>query len=296
MSNNTFNSILEEEIKNNSSKEEKKTDLINKNSDDEEIINQTYKLFILDENGDIGKIIIFCKNSDLHNESKSKQYLIEYYESFRHSSSPQIKENVDIQFALLQIHLDDSINTIKRKIIYEIGENSICYEEIYLFYFFNEHAHPIGKEFHNPPIIEKTHSFFEANPFQLKTKEIQQIKSNIISVENKLLLNYKNNKHNILFLCLAENILKFEKDENEMELMIEYYYPFLYNHGGIKNIQEFNQEKQNLLEKNKNLVDEKTILHYNAVSFFYDVYKNRKSDLSYIGNGIKEFKITIDLN
>ena len=133
MSNNSFNSILEEEIKNNLSKEKKKTVLKNKNSDDEEIINQTYKLFILDGNGDIGKIIIFCKKTDLHNETKSKQYLIESYASFRNSSSPEIKENVDIQFASLQIHLDDSINTIKRKIIYEIGENTICYEEIYFF-------------------------------------------------------------------------------------------------------------------------------------------------------------------
>lgn len=37
-----------------------------------------------------------------------------------------------------QIHLDDSIRTIKKKIIHELGANNICYEEIYLFSNHNE--------------------------------------------------------------------------------------------------------------------------------------------------------------
>ena len=32
-----------------------------------------------------------------------------------------------------QIHPDDSIRTIKKKLIHELGSNNVCYEEIYLF-------------------------------------------------------------------------------------------------------------------------------------------------------------------
>jgi hypothetical protein len=41
--------------------------------------------------------------------------------------------NINIVYSAQQIHKDDSIRTIKKKIIQEIGLNDVCYDEIYLF-------------------------------------------------------------------------------------------------------------------------------------------------------------------
>ena len=86
MSNKSFNTILKEEFEKNASIEESKEEFsikITENSNkDEEILNESYKLCILDENGDINKIIIFCKKKSFHDENKSKRYLIETYEKW----------------------------------------------------------------------------------------------------------------------------------------------------------------------------------------------------------------------
>ena len=37
-----------------------------------------------------------------------------------------------------QIHMDDSISTVKNKILREIGLDTVSYKELYLFAYFNE--------------------------------------------------------------------------------------------------------------------------------------------------------------
>ena len=88
-------------------------------------INDIYKVHLLDYNGNTQHIYVFC------NKTINTQNMHELF------SDPEILKikhnNINVEFVNSLIHKDDSINTIKRKIIHEIGENNICYEEMYLF-------------------------------------------------------------------------------------------------------------------------------------------------------------------
>ena len=42
-------------------------------------------------------------------------------------------DNTDIRFSTQQIHIDDSIRTIKKKLIIELGTQTVCYDEMYMF-------------------------------------------------------------------------------------------------------------------------------------------------------------------
>ena len=42
-------------------------------------------------------------------------------------------DNTDIRFSTQQIHIDDSIRTIKKKLIIELGTQTVCYDEMYIF-------------------------------------------------------------------------------------------------------------------------------------------------------------------
>ena len=51
---------------------------------------------------------------------------------FSESELNEIKAKaIEVVFSTQQIHKDDSIRIIKKKIIQEIGEQEICYDEMY---------------------------------------------------------------------------------------------------------------------------------------------------------------------
>jgi hypothetical protein len=79
-----------------------------------------YKIFILDKNGNTTDIYVFCENppDNLFSTTELNNYN---------------KKNVNIVNSKQQIHKDDSICIIKKKIIQEIGEDNISYDELYLF-------------------------------------------------------------------------------------------------------------------------------------------------------------------
>lgn len=88
-------------------------------------ISDIYKVHLLDSSGIVKRIYVFCKNT--MNEENIN-------ELFSESEKLQIESNkTEIVFTNSQIHKDDSIRIIKKKLIHEIGENNVCYDEMYLF-------------------------------------------------------------------------------------------------------------------------------------------------------------------
>ena len=86
---------------------------------------EIFKVCLLDSTAKIKKIYIFCGCSQIN---------INNDELFSKNLNSVIDiDKPEISYSKLQIHYDDTINTIKQKIINEIGVNSVSYDELYLF-------------------------------------------------------------------------------------------------------------------------------------------------------------------
>jgi hypothetical protein len=83
------------------------------------------KVYLLDHTNKVSKIIVFSGNSHAR---------IENQKLFSENELITIKkDNPEIIHSDLRIHNDDSIYTIKMKIINTLGVNAIGFDEIYLF-------------------------------------------------------------------------------------------------------------------------------------------------------------------
>src|SRR6056300_1651935 len=85
---------------------------------------QIFKIHYLDYSGSENKIILFANSNQPFNLN----------EIFSEDEIVNINlKNIDVVFSSQQIYTDDTIRTIKKKIITEIGTNIISYPELYLF-------------------------------------------------------------------------------------------------------------------------------------------------------------------
>lgn len=266
-----------------------------------DLLKNAYKFFILGNTGYVVKVIIFCNKKDFELTDKEIiEYVLEIIDDEDKSVIPSSPP--EIHFANLQIHKDDSINTIKKKIIIESGKDNICYGEIYMFANISsitpfgatkkeKNTTPIGQKFIHTPDPR-----FIVNPYLIEDY-LFELSNPLVSYENRLLLNHPNIQNNIIFICLANSVLTLfdgVKDRNILEKIVKIYYPFLYKIGIIDNF-SLQRQRQLLLEENKGI--EKLIPFYDSVSLFYDTYRERESrggDLDYTYNGIKKFQILID--
>lgn len=157
---------------------------------------------------------------------------------------------------------------------------------------------PLGKKFSNHPDY-----LFCANPFLLYSNNISSLdftestessQNLLLSFENHLLLNY-DVYHNTIYVCSAENVLQFANEKSlNSEKIIEYYFPLLFNNS-IVNIEDLEREKGKLIEENNEQITKKTLLLYNMVDMFYDVYyqRDKSREITYLNRGITEFHIRI---
>ena len=90
---------------------------------------QKYTLCLLDPQGNPTKYIVFNGSSQPMTNEQIKQNLFSKEERESFDKLPQPEFHTISQ----QIHKDDTIRTIKKKIIHELGKNEVCYEELYIF-------------------------------------------------------------------------------------------------------------------------------------------------------------------
>ena len=91
---------------------------------------EIYKIFLLDNKGNKKSVYVFQGSNDA------------IYDTNELFSEIELEEiaiyNIEIKYSKQQIHKDDSIRIIKKKIINEIGIDSISYEEIYMFSYIRD--------------------------------------------------------------------------------------------------------------------------------------------------------------
>jgi len=94
-----------------------------------------YKICILDSNGKAKRIIVY-------NGTNAEYPMTKDDEIFSEDEKIRLGlDQPDIQCSPQQIHKDDSIRIIKKKIIQELGKNNVSYEELYLFSGQNNKLH-----------------------------------------------------------------------------------------------------------------------------------------------------------
>jgi hypothetical protein len=79
-----------------------------------------FKVHFLNSNGNTKQIYVFSKNikTDIFSESEWKEIQ---------------EKKIEVKYCESQIHKDDSVRIIKKKIIHEYGINKVSYDEMYLF-------------------------------------------------------------------------------------------------------------------------------------------------------------------
>jgi len=135
---------------------------------------------------------------------------------------------------------------------------------------------------------------YSANPYGLiseKQKYTSDSNNELITFENTLLLNYGKMDNNNIFLCLAEDVFDYAIDNgHDEEYISEMYFPLLFQ-SGITTKKELQKQKQDLIKKNKQNIDEQRFKLYEMVSMFYNIFRGRTKDLIYDERGIKSFEI-----
>lgn len=238
---------------------------------------QIYKAHILDSEGKRKAIIVFSRGVDVP---------ILYDGS----------EVDDIHFSDFQIHLDDSIRVIKKKILFELwnSHNKCSYEELYLFGKTNDalplesSTNPRRRDFRIGADTEND----SANPYSVKSDEILPNISKRVLFENRLLLNHVPLYQNDIYVCFAEDVLEhFRKSnqENADTYAIRTYFPLLQ----VETYSELIAKRSSLLKDTRDLLDENTEQSYRTVQLFYDVYNGTERNTAYLRRGVQSIHFQI---
>ena len=194
-----------------------------------------------------------------------------------------------ILFVDSQIHLDDSIRALKKKILFELwntdhGLPKCSYEELYLFGYADEaQTKPVhlGQEFGEGEEVP-------ANPY----KGIPTTVPSQFVFENRLLLNYPVLYENNVYLCLAEHVFESPRSDAEQETIIRTYFPLL-NEKKVSRFAELLLKKGELAKSTRALLDANTQQLYKTVQLFYDVLYATDRDTQYIQRGIQRIHFRI---
>ena len=298
----------------------------------------------LDSDINLNNLFELEPNNSIFNNVFSPQELVE------------IKENdIELIFVNEQIHLDDTIETLKKKLLIGAKNQVLSFGEIYLFskhkkqlnnesvyqlltqngkleltkdrlmqfllninesdiqdipdkeiYDYDDIinlnlekspvlvAEPIGQKF---VAVETTYPY-TVNPFNaiIYDKFLERYASEITTTTNQnLLMNTGEIHNNMIFLCAAEDVLKYADDNNlSEESTIKIYYPYLFEKE-IINLSQLKSQKETLLiETNKMTEDIAWLSSVNNVNLFYNTFNYRNTELKYIEFGIKEINFTIN--
>jgi hypothetical protein len=325
-------------------------------------VNPIYKVNHLINENEIKDIYVFYgrneKLTELFKKDPENEAFIDKSTGkhiFNDEEMKNIKDkNISIHFSQQQIHFDDSIGTIKLKIVKEFS-NTFSYEEIYLFCMKEESFNPVliyqtltqnkrleltktrldqfllniirhdtgtpvqfniqekeiydyddilalhldNKKFWVNKVLGQkfliiTNEYpFVVNPYDAidydKFLEKASRKS-LSTLNNNLLLNTGEIIENNIFLCLAKDVLREKKDSHEYALKI--YYPFLYAKN-IISLEDVNNKRLELIEENKKKMQKSTIDTFESIDMFYDIFKDKKTELGYKNSGIKKIKAII---
>jgi len=133
---------------------------------------------------------------------------------------------------------------------------------------------------------------FVVNPFKIDDYDrvIERASRKSMTTLNKhLLLDTGTIIGNNIYICLAENVLSTLDDSSKQAFAAQLYYPFLSNLG-IKTVEEIQENKQRLVDETVKMLRPSVLQSFESVNLFYDVYREKTSDLRYKSRGIKSIR------
>lgn len=320
------------------------------------IMSPTFKISYTNNN-EIKKIYAFVGN-----ETIQKYNLTELFESdkkntifkeiFSNEELDLIQQNnIPVKFCEERIYTDDTIETVKKKIITEY-DKKISFEELYLFYKTNETLDALSiyqklsqnfkvdvtkqmlleyllnidgvnlssipdkdsynyddflslkldKERYlvNKPVGQRLAAvnlmnIYITNPYDVVSYDpILETSDKIISTLNeRLVLNYKNINLNMIYLCLAKDVLNTNVVKGlSQEITSKLYFPFLFSND-VTSLSLLEEKKQDLLSKTKKIIDKNFIKKNKSIDLFYDIFYERKDELNILSSGIKEIRFIV---
>ncbi len=277
---------------------------------------EPYKVWIIKPNEQVDKIIVFNgDNADMFSEEE-KKYVSE--------------EN--LIFSPVQIHKDDSVDQIKRKIVNELQCN---YAELYLFAYKTRTINLLNALTSSTKSVIDRKIFGEfARNLDLDDlnldKEIYEYKyltslgfnkDQRLSIKTGLGIEFKHG-YNYLFspnpfltdlsvenekiansIYLDETKLLGEIDDNNIYVCLardvftnesysKIYFPHLFEKG-IRNLEELEDAQSDLKAETDLKMDEKEISTYQKIDKLYEIYHDDSVTLENVKQGINSFNIEI---
>lgn len=289
-----------------------------------------YEIHILDNNGNATRKYIFSDapsfsddiiytSQQIHPDDsirviKNKiihaigENMVSYNEIYMYIS---IAKEFDVLELYQTITQDDKIDFTKEHVIQllrnmDYDENVIREiennpKQTYFYDDFVEYINPEKKRIHIPlgQKFSKRHDpLFSANPYDYQPGIFSSSSKNYLSIsDNLLLLNYGTPIDNIIYVCLAEDVLDhcIQKNQNELS-MIKTYFPLLLEENEIDNMDALVKSKQTIIKQSKNRISKDAFTLYKSIDFFYDIFKQRKSDLAYSERGITYYSLWMKTN
>jgi hypothetical protein len=154
---------------------------------------------------------------------------------------------------------------------------------------------PLGQKF-----SQYQDFLFSVNPYHINNDILYQpTKKNILTVfDNMLLLNYGSPVDHIITVCFAGNVLTHIQPKKSVDtiepVLIQTYFPFLYLENHIETVEQLEINKENILKLAKSKLDKNAFDLYKTVDMFYNIFRERTSDLKYIERGIQSFSILMN--
>jgi len=185
----------------------------------------------------------------------------------------------------------------------EIENNlSISYEEFFILLRRKElldinYKIAIDRQFQS-----NTDERFSAHPYDILYNSsysnifVDSIENPLITLDNLVLLNYNEGKliDNTIYVCLAEDVLRYCCEENGLDdyIILKMYYSRMVTLYDINTFDEYRQNKQRMLTESNKLLNETTFEMAKIVDTYYDLRKTSEP-INYILQGISSISVIL---
>ena len=147
---------------------------------------------------------------------------------------------------------------------------------------------PVGHRF-----AKSRELLFASNPYDVIQSNPLVFQSGamnpLILFENHLLLTYGNLVNNTLYLCFADDVLKYgERMTIATDYFMKLYYPLLAKRDIYSN-EDLIQARPTLMKQTEKMMKPAFFQKYKNTDVFYDIYNSRVGELPYSKQGIENF-------
>ena len=310
-----------------------------------------YKIAYIEKGNEISSIYVFYNNIDTTPAELGALFASQpenelFARIFSEDEKAMIQsKNIPVRFTEHEIHLDDTIETIKKKCMM-VSEKEISFGELYLFaqqkeqldsvsvyqnltqngsieltkdrliqfllnindidieslpvkevYDYNDILSldfekgpslinkPIGQKF----IAVETTYPYTVNPFNVLIYDpfLERFADKLTTTTNQnLLMNTGNIFNNTIYMCSAEDVLKNAEELSlSEESTIKIYFPYLLDND-IISLSQLKAKQITLLSESEKMISSNFERQISNINLFYNIFKNRKSDLEYKQRGL----------